>query len=167
MLKIINVQSAYLEYLYNFDFRVPKEHKNEGANKRPFIGILFNVDKILYFAPLSSPKPKHLKLSNKALDVYKIDEGRLGVINFNNMIPVLPECVINIDVNDLPDTSKEDKQYKNLLIKQIIAINDYENQVKRKGRALYNTVIYKKGNQNLLDRCCDFLKLEQAAKIYK
>ncbi|MCI8654857.1 MAG: hypothetical protein HFJ48_03155 [Clostridia bacterium] len=27
--------------------------------KRPFIGILFQIDTCEYFAPLSRPKPKH------------------------------------------------------------------------------------------------------------
>lgn len=39
----------------------------------------------MYFAPLSSPKPKHLKLKSK-LDFLKIDNGKLGAIN--NMLPV-------------------------------------------------------------------------------
>ena len=32
---------------------------------RPYIGVLFEVDNSKYFAPLSSPKPKHLKLKTK------------------------------------------------------------------------------------------------------
>ena len=40
-----------------------------------------------YFVPLSSPKEKHLKMKN-TLDFLKLDNGKLGAINFNNMIPV-------------------------------------------------------------------------------
>ena len=40
-----------------------------------------------YFAPLSSPKEKHSRLKN-TLDLLKIDGGKFGVINFNNMIRV-------------------------------------------------------------------------------
>lgn len=40
-----------------------------------------------YFAPLSSPKQKHLKMKND-IDFYKLSNGKLGAINFNNMIPV-------------------------------------------------------------------------------
>lgn len=36
------------------------------------------------FAPLSSPKPKYQKLKSK-LDFLKIDNCKLGAINFNNI----------------------------------------------------------------------------------
>ena len=41
----------------------------------------------MYYAPLSSPKEKHIKLKPK-LGLLKINYGKYGVINFNNMIPV-------------------------------------------------------------------------------
>lgn len=51
-------------------------------------GILFKIDTFEYFAPLSSPKLKHIKMKN-TLDFLKIKNGELGAINFNNMIPVM------------------------------------------------------------------------------
>ena len=65
-----------------------------------------------YFAPLSSPKPKHLKMSNKAIDVFKIDDGKLGVVNINNMIPTPIECLTEV----LPLI--KDKKYKILIQNQ-------------------------------------------------
>lgn len=166
-MKIVNIEPHYLEFLYSIDARVPKEHKETGRRLRPFVGVVFSVDKVLYFAPLSSPKPKHLKLPNKALDIYKIDNGSLGVINFINMVPVKNENVIEIDINALPEQDLTDKQYKNLLVKQIICIRKNENQIKRKAKALYNMVVYKRGSIKLLARCCDFAELERAADLYK
>lgn len=58
--------------------------KSKYAKKQPFIGIVFNIGEILYFAPLTSPKPKFKKLNNK-IDFYKLKNGELGAINFNNM----------------------------------------------------------------------------------
>ena len=133
-MKIVNIEPQYLEFLYSIDSHVPKEHKEEGRRLRPFVGVVFSVDKVLYFAPLSSPKPKHLKLPNKALDIYKIDNGSLGVINFNNMVPVKNENVIELDINALPEQDLTDKRYKNLLLKQIICIRKNEKQIKRKER---------------------------------
>jgi len=63
-----------------------------------------------YFAPLHSPKEKHKKISHKALDIFKIKDGELGVVNINNMIPtpmeVLTEAIPTIKdikyISDLP-----------------------------------------------------------------
>ena len=75
----------YCDYLRKFDNKVPY---NAGKKElRPFIGILFLVNNCEYFAPLSSPKQKHLHMKNN-IDFLKIADGKLGVINFNNMIPV-------------------------------------------------------------------------------
>lgn len=83
------------------------------------------------------------------------------------MVPVKNENVIEIDINALPEQDLTDKQYKNLLVKQIICIRKNENQIKRKAKALYNMVVYKRGSIKLLARCCDFAELERAADLYK
>lgn len=55
-LKIVKVESKYCNYLRKYDSCVPY---NAGTKElRPFIGVLFRVNKLEYFAPLSSPKPK-------------------------------------------------------------------------------------------------------------
>ena len=82
--KIIKIDSDYWYYLRRFDKRVCF---NAGVKDlRPFIGVLFIVEGHEYYAPLSSPKPKHKHLKN-TLDLVKIDNGRLGVVNLNNMLP--------------------------------------------------------------------------------
>ena len=45
-----------LDYLRNFDYRV-SYNANE-KELRPFVGVLFEIGEIKYFAPLSSPKYK-------------------------------------------------------------------------------------------------------------
>ena len=82
--KIVKIDSDYWYYLRYFDKRVCF---NAGVKDlRPFIGVLFIVEGHEYYAPLSSPKPKHKHLKN-TLDLVKIDNGRLGVVNLNNMLP--------------------------------------------------------------------------------
>ena len=84
-IKIVKVDHKYCDYLRKFDNRVSY---NAGLKElRPFIGILFNVDNNEYYAPLSSPKPKHNLLKNN-IDILKINDGKYGVVNFNNMIPI-------------------------------------------------------------------------------
>ena len=44
-------------------------------------------------------------------DFHKIDGGRQGAINLNNMIPIPSSELILVDINNIPD-----KDYRNLLI---------------------------------------------------
>ncbi len=94
--KIVKVDSKYCDYLRQYDNKVSY---NAGTKDlRPFIGVLFMIDKCEYFAPLSSPKPKHSKLKN-TLDLIKIENGTYGVVNFNNMIPVMDKNYVIFDLN--------------------------------------------------------------------
>ena len=96
-----------------------------------------------------------MKLKNTAIDIFKIDNGRLGVININNMIPtpkeVLTEAIPNV---------KEPK-YKSLLIDQIDYIN--HNKQYLYSKVVQFQTIYRKGHlqENILSRCCNFALLEE------
>ena len=82
-LKLYYIDEEYINYLRQFD-------KNVAYNKtatRPYIGVVYTYNNYNYFAPLSSPKPKHINISSKAIDIFKIKNGELGVVNINNMIP--------------------------------------------------------------------------------
>lgn len=67
-----------------------KTNKNQ---KRLYIGVVYTFNGSNYFAPLAHPRPKHLKMSERAIDVFKIDKGKLGIVNINNMIPTSIECI--------------------------------------------------------------------------
>ena len=61
-LKLVKINSEYCDYLRRFDKRVP--YNFDKKINRPFVGILFKVGNCKYFALLSSPKEKHLKMKN-------------------------------------------------------------------------------------------------------
>lgn len=84
-LSFVLINSKYCDYLRTKDHCVPYTMDNKST--RPFIGVLFQIENINYYAPLSSPKPKHKRIKNQ-IDLVKINNGEFGVINFNNMIPV-------------------------------------------------------------------------------
>ena len=105
-LKIYYLDEAYINYLREFDLKV-FYNKN---TTRPYVGVVYYFNDLYYFAPLSSPKPKHLKMSQKAIDVFKIDDRKLEIININNIIPVPIECVREV----LP-LIQDNKKYKNLV----------------------------------------------------
>lgn len=69
-LKIYNVLQRYYNYIRRYDDKVP--HLVGDKAGRPFIGIVLEINDSLYFAPLTSPKIKHLHMRN-SVDFTKID----------------------------------------------------------------------------------------------
>lgn len=65
------------------------------------------------------------------IDFFKIDNGNLGVINFNNMIPVKFNNYVLIDL-DKKDLSSKEKKYQKLLKEQLLWLNEIYIQVKNK-----------------------------------
>lgn len=99
-------------------------------------------------------------MSNHAIDIWKIDNGKLGIVNINNMRPspftVLAEVIPTI----------KDEKYKRLLENQISSINADRDILLKKIDRFQN-----KYRQNQLDlcvkeRCCNFDLLEEKCKEY-
>ena len=156
-LKLVKVDYKYCNYLRKYDNKVSY---NEGIKElRPYVGVLFKINDIEYFAPLSSPKEKHLKIKN-TLDFYKIDDGNLGVINFNNMIPV------NSNNYELLALDSEEIKYRKLLLEQLDYLNKNYFQVISKSYKLYNLYINNKSPMNIKNRCCNFSLLEVKCNEY-
>ena len=161
-LKLVIIDSNYCDYLRGFDSKVAYNYVKKDT--RPFIGVLFNVGKMEYFAPLYSPKPKHLVMKN-TLDFLRIDSGTLGAINLNNMIPVTPNNYIVPNLNRKPKDINE-KKYLILLQKQLRWLNSNIDRVKDKSKNLYNLYINGQLPTNIKSRCCNFKLLEKACKQY-
>lgn len=155
--KLVIIKSEYCEYLRVFDNRV-MYNTNKKAS-RPFVGILFEINNYNYFAPLSSPKPKHLKMKNN-IDFYKIDGGKLGAINLNNMIPVPKGQFKYIDTNRRCVNPNE-QMYQNLLKKQLRFLNREGKRLKNKALKLYEKRIKGQLPMQVINRCCDFRLLEE------
>ncbi|MDD6834069.1 MAG: type III toxin-antitoxin system ToxN/AbiQ family toxin [Solobacterium sp.] len=168
-LSIYNVDGHYLSYLHKIDRRVPEEH-DESQFQRPFIGLVLMVSGVKYVIPLSSPKKKHLRMNNTS-DFTKIDGGKLGAINFNNMFPV-PKGVNVLRRLDLsvPAGSSDDAvSYINLLHDQDAWINRLENRNKiyAKAEDLRAMLFEDRMPKKLKDRCHDFVELENECNNYR
>ena len=107
-MRFYHIENKYIDFLRQFDPRV-LYNKNE---QRPYIGIIFEIEDIRYYALLSSPKPKHIHMKNN-LDFRKIDSGKLGAVNLNNMIPVPDSVLIPIHIGEITDP-----KYRRLLNEQ-------------------------------------------------
>ena len=161
-LRLVRIDSDYCNYLRTFDSKVPYNYNEKEL--RPFVGVLFQVNEIKYFAPLSSPRPKHKMLKDK-IDFMKLDGGKLGAINFNNMVPVMDCNVQEINLYQKGKT-KQEIQYQNLLKEQLRWLNRHKSQIYGKGSRLYKAYQSKQLEKNIKARCCCFPLLEKKCLAY-
>lgn len=161
-LRVVKIDLEYCNYLRKFDSRVPYNYGNKES--RPFIGVLFTVNNLKYFAPLSSPKSKHLKIKGK-IDLLKIDGGHLGVINFNSMIPVTDNNIELIDLNK-KTSNKVEKNYLILLNKQLYWLNRNIDILHNRSQKLYYSYVNNKLPSTIYNRCCNFPLLETKCNEY-
>ncbi len=162
-LLLVRIDTEYCNYLRTFDSRVPCNYNEKEL--RPFIGVLFKIGRIMYFAPLSSPKPKHLKMKT-TMDFLKIDNGKLGAINFNNMLPVRKKNIIEIDLDKDPLTKAEEK-YTKLLKEQIYWLNRNDEKLYNRSKKLHKKYVDGTLDKSIAERCCNFILLEEKCKEYK
>lgn len=161
-LYMVKLDTKYCDYLRKFDNKVPYNYGKKDL--RPFVGVLFKVEKNMYFAPLSSPKVKHLKMKAN-LDLLKIDRGKLGVINFNNMLPVTEKNIIKLDLKKGGVTISE-KKYIALLKKQLYWLTRNKERLHNKAKTLYDKYLDKSLDLRIAQRCCDFKLLEEKCTEY-
>lgn len=167
-LYFITLTSNYLKYLGIYENKVSLK-----AN-RPFIGIVFKVNNREYFAPLSSPKEKHKGMKTN-IDFFKIDKGNLGIINFNNMIPVINNdlCRNKLDLEMLSKSlNTDDIKYFRLLKNQLEYCEKNKNIILAKAEKIYN--IFTKNLDKLSEsqkkmyrRVNNFKVLEHASKEFE
>ncbi len=153
-LKFYNIDDNYIEFLHSFDNKVPYNKKN----RRPYIGIILEVNGLTYFAPMFSPKQQH-KTYNSNKTYIKISNN-MGIIKLNNMIPVNIENLTYIDFNSI-----QDKKYRNLLIQQNNFIQLNADRIREMANKLYKFVTIDK-KDFFIQICCDFKLLEKESRNY-
>lgn len=153
--RFYHIQDKYINFLHSGDQRVQfnKDHK------RPYVGIVLNIHNVDYYVPLESPKPNHENIRSGG-PVLKLDNGKLGVMGFNNMIPV-PKCaLLTFDFSDV-----HDKKYYNLLIDELNYCNHNKKIIYHRAEITYKKAT--SGNVPLYSKvCCDFKKLEVMSRKY-
>lgn len=159
---LVRLDSKYCDYLRQYDKLVP--YNFDKKKLRPFIGVLFEVNNCKYFAPLTSPKEKHKKM-NTTLDFFKLDNGKLGAINFNNMLPVTNKNIIKLDL-DKECLTKAEEKYIKLLKEQIYWLNRNDEKLYNRSKKLYDKYVNGTLNKNIAKRCCNFILLEEKCREY-
>ena len=158
------VNPVYCDFLRQYDNRVP--YTSAEKQLRPFVGIILEEGNgIKCFAPLTSPKPKHLTMKNQ-IDFLKINGGVWGAINFNNMIPIHEQNLMKVDLIIRSGDTRAEINYKNLLTNQLSWCNSNRENILNKARKLYSLITEGKAPEKLTERCCDFNLLEEKYSVY-
>ncbi|MCM1224678.1 MAG: type III toxin-antitoxin system ToxN/AbiQ family toxin [Lachnospiraceae bacterium] len=160
-LNLYLVDMKYIRNLSKADDRVMSVSPQVGKETRPFVGIIIVCGAKTYCVPLSSPKPKHRSMKND-VDFMKILDGEklIGVLNFNNMIPIDESCIsfLNLRITGRDDTAA--RNYKKMAVKQLDWCQHNQDAIVKKANKLYRMLQSDKVSGSLKKRCCDFKKLE-------
>ncbi|MBQ4059970.1 MAG: type III toxin-antitoxin system ToxN/AbiQ family toxin, partial [Lachnospiraceae bacterium] len=143
--------SAYAPHLF--------QNKKPGQNnERKYIGIVFQINGLDYFAPLSSFKQKHHRMK-ETVDFIKVKD--YAVINLNNMFPVPLTERKYVDIR-----SERDPHYRALLLAEYRFIKSIQEKIRKNAQNVYKIKIKDGTSSALAKRCNDFLSLEKACNKY-
>ena len=159
MLNIYEIDPDYIRYLSSFEEHLFRNKKISQNFNRKYVGIVLSINGFDYFAPLSSFKEKHKRLS-ETLDFIKI--GQYAVINLNNMFPAPTKLCQRINFNEIKDLN-----YKNLLRNEYRIIRQKANLILNNANEVYRHNLINDGKSKLSQRCNDFQLLEEKLKEYK
>lgn len=159
-MKFYIVDEGYINYLKTLESKVPDNY----SGKRPYIGVILEVNEHKYLAPLTSYKEKQDRLKSSSPTIFKLhdksnEDDKLGMIQLNNMFPVTEKVIFELDVDS------QDPQYKILLNKQYEFIKSKESEIKKKAAKLHSMIIKKK-IPPLTNISCDFSLLEDQYTNY-
>ena len=176
-----HVNTAYLKYLHDeIDTEVYySEVKN--YERKPFLGVIVNIEDYQYFIPLTSRKTKHLKWKNvgnthyliyETVDKKELRRGDifkpvpdsdtvlklLSALDIKKMIPVPADCYEKVDFN-----AETDLRYKALLEKEYFFCQSVQDGILEKALKIYHE---QKESGVVHKMYCNFSKLEEACKTW-
>lgn len=152
-LSLFTVDLKYVRNLANHDKtgNVRSISPQIGKSARPFLGVIVICDDKQYCVPLSSPREKHKKMNND-VDFSKIYDSKgklIGVLNFNNMIPIREDVIRKIDLKIHHGDTSDIIGRKNIMINQLTACQQDCGAITKKANKLYRLVESGKVSYNL------------------
>lgn len=168
---LVRVEEDYIEYLRNFDNKVQINSSKYDKDNKPFLGVLFKINGLEYFSPISSNKKSKLQImfntyietNKKPIDMFFIEDLKksertlLSILNINNMIPVPKEAIIYFDITNDKDFS--------LLRKEIDYCKRNKEHIIKSAIRIYKAVRNHTWD-SLEKRCCNYTLLEEKCKDY-
>ncbi|WGO99788.1 type III toxin-antitoxin system ToxN/AbiQ family toxin [Saccharophagus degradans] len=158
-MKFYTVEDSYIAHLKATDSNVPDNY----SGKRPFIGVILEVNSLKYIAPLTSYKPKQDKIKSSQPTVFKVHErtdpdNKLGMVQINNMIPVLDSVIELLNMEGQP------QPYRSMLYKQYEFLKQNADELTSRAEKLYELV--NNGHTFYSRISCKFKELEEASKAF-
>ena len=150
------------------DDRVFSVSPQAGKDNRPFVGLIVLLNDRQYCVPLSSPKAKHASMKN-GLDFHRVldSDGKLiGVLDFNNMIPVRSDVVKKIHARINKNDDLATRHYKELISDQLTFCRQNHDVIVNKANKLYRMVHQRKTSGFIKRRCLNWTKLEEILDRY-
>ena len=157
-IKLYEVNADYIDYLSAYAPHLFQNKKPGQNNERKYIGIVFQINSLDYFAPLSSFKQKHHRMK-ETVDFIKVKD--YAVINLNNMFPVPLTERKYVDIR-----SERDPHYRALLLAEYRFIKSIQEKIRKNAQNVYKIKIKDGTSSALAKRCNDFLSLEKACNKY-
>ena len=155
-IRIYEIKSEYVKYLGNYQKHIFSQ--SNGKERRKYIGIVLEINGMMYFAPLSSYKDKHKKM-RETVDFIKIK--KYAVINLNNMIPVPADQIIELDIN-----KEKDLNYRYLLQAESREVNRQKSRIRKNAEIVYSHKLHNGNMTALAKRTNDFVLLEKLCKKF-
>ena len=161
------LNKEYVSFLKQFDSNVPNIEYT--GKMKCFLGIVLETQSgYNYFAPMTSYKPKFVKMKND-VDFYKIIDRNSLIRLLNNMIPVPKDVCHEITLDNLEnfrkfDNQRQKKSYWKFLQKELSFVD--QNIIANNAEKLYRMVTLNP-NGYLAKRCCNFQLLEDKAYEYE
>lgn len=155
-LSIFEIDSDYINYLSSFEPHLFRNKKITQNFTRKYIGIVLRINGLDYFAPLSSFKPKHKRLS-ETTDFIKLDN--YAVVNLNNMFPAPMNLCAKVIIKNL-----QNEHYRNLVRTEYRIIKKKQELIIKNAQAVYSHKVNSDGKSKLSKRCNDFTLLEQKCR---
>ena len=161
-LKFYDVPNDYIAYLQKAEInargfsRVPNMAYSSNQYRKFVCGIVFKIENINYFAPVTSyktQKPDNFLIKDK--------KGKtLSSLRFNYMFPVPLEVVSLKDFKSI-----NDMKYRNLLNIEVKYCQEHKDEIIRLAQRTHKRVMIGK-NPGLVHNSCNFKLLEQKCQEY-
>nr|WP_181715684.1 type III toxin-antitoxin system ToxN/AbiQ family toxin [Carnobacterium sp.]QJS06069.1 toxin ToxN, type III toxin-antitoxin system [Carnobacterium sp.] len=160
-MKLYNVSNQYISELRNTDSKVLFNKV-----RRPYLGIVLQINTFNYFVPLSSAKDTKNTNNQLSMKINEYDpKGKLietlAYIQFLNMIPVKKEHLEEIDIEQyFKSDMEENNDYYNFVIKELAFIRKNKEKIEVKAKKVYQNTVDKK-IEFFVANCCKYKSLEE------
>lgn len=166
-ISLVYIDEEYTDFLRTVDKRVP--YNINRTYQRPFTGILFKVQNMEYFAPLTtSSKGKKLMQNPKqeSITFLPIENCRFGGVNFNNMIPVVAGVYTYINLTIAPNDDEKARREKIKYMRILRFLRKNHDKIIVKAKKIYNLQRSGELYENYMKVTCDFAILEKQCMLW-